>query len=125
MDSKYIAGDTGTQSEEDDEEADARRHAEDVQQRAETGRDFRATQAAPEGDESDQYDDEELDALFRRTVMGGLLSNPSTPRRRNGNGSMSVTPTSRGTPTTGGSLDARRYQREQRMREQAGWGDLR
>jgi DNA polymerase zeta len=126
VDSKYIAGDTGAApDEEEEEEAALRRHTEDVQQRADAGRDFRATQAAPKGEESDhEYDDEELDALFRKTVTGGFESRPSTPRRRDG-GATSHTPTTQGTGSSGGSVDARRYQREKRIRELAGWGDLR
>lgn len=127
VDSKYIAGDTGNQPDEDEEEqAEVRRHAEDVQQRADAGRDFRATQAPPAGNDSEnEYGDEELDALFRKTVTGGLGSTPSTPRRRQGTEGMSVTPTTRGSDVSGGSLEARRDQRDRRMRELAGWGDLR
>jgi DNA polymerase zeta len=124
VDAKYIAGDTGLGQDDDDEEEGQRRHAEAVQQRAEVGRDYRATQAPPVGKEESEYeyDDAELEALFKKTVTGGL-SAPSTPRRR-AEGGVSVTPTTTGSSGSG-SVDARRWQRDRRMREQAGWGDLR
>lgn len=115
---------------EDDGDAGERRHAEDARQRAQEGINFRATQA-PHGDASDnEYDDADLDELFRQTVMPGV----STPRK----GRDAYTPTSNGswrtgprsgasaTPTSvGRELQARRAEREERMRREAGLGDLR
>lgn len=118
-----ISKDNGYQSDNEEENIGAMHHAEEAKRRADEGRNFRATQAA-KGDESDEYNDDELDALFNRTIVSGNGSLPTTPRKRWQNGS--ATP---GTPTTGatltGGLSARRDQRAQRMREQAGWGNLR
>lgn len=130
VDQKYIAGDSGdgAADEEEAEEAAIRRHAEEMQHRADAGKEFRATQASGAGDDTnEELDDVKLDALFQRTVLGGYGSAPSTPRRRQPNGGGSVAATSRGTVSSGGTsgMDARRYQRNQRMMEQAGLGDLR
>jgi DNA polymerase zeta len=107
----------------DEEELHRAIHEKDLKHHAEEGAKFRATQAAPQrNDESDEYDDEDIDEIFRRTVFGGM----GTPGSYTG----TRTPTRRGTmtPTTGsrsGGLDSRRVAREQRMREQAGFVDLR
>lgn len=98
---------------EDDYDMGQQAHQADTHRRAQESAQFRATQAPR--DESD-YDDDELDELFRQTVTAGLV----TPRK-NRNGT-SLTPTSAG---SSGSLTTRRYQRDQRLREQAGLGDLR
>jgi DNA polymerase zeta len=129
-----IARDTGRGEDADDDyddgDAAERRHAEDARQRAQAGINFRATQG-PQRETSDaEYDDAELDELFRQTVMPGL----STPRK----GREAYTPTSNGssrtdarsgasvTPTSmGRQLQARRADREERMRREAGLGDLR
>jgi len=108
--------------EEDEEEIRMQQHEQDARQRAEDGKRFRATQATQRQDESDdEYGDDELDELFRRTVMGGY-SNQTTPRKDRG----STTPTtgSRSGMSSGG-MEARRRQREARLMEQAGLGDLR
>lgn len=112
-------GDIDTEEIDEDEIAQ-RQHERDARQHAEEGARFRATQAPANhgGDESDEYNDEELDELFRRTVMGGWSSNQSTPKKD----STSRTPTS-GMST--GGLEGRRQRREARMMEQAGLGDLR
>ncbi|WVR05162.1 hypothetical protein IAU60_002174 [Kwoniella sp. DSM 27419] len=106
----------------DEETEDAKRHAQDARQHAEEGQKFRATQMPSKRDEdsgSDIYDDEELDELFRQTVAAGFGSAQSTPRKNRNQGS--VTPSSVG--RTGG-MDTRRFNRNQRMMEQAGLGDL-
>jgi hypothetical protein len=108
---------------EDDVDAGRQRHAEDARQHAADSVRLRATQAPAGGDESEEFDDAELDDLFRNTVLGGFYSPRGTPRRDRANGSATVTPTTAG--TSGGPLDERRARREQRLREQAGLGDLR
>lgn len=108
---------------EDDVDAGRQRHEEDARQHAADSVRLRATQAPAGGDESEEYDDEELDDLFRNTVLGGFYSPRGTPRRNGANGSATVTPTTAG--TSGVDLDERRAKREQRLREQAGLGDLR
>lgn len=105
----------------DEDELAIMQHERDARQHAEEGVRFRATQAPAKDDESDEYDDEELDELFRRTVMGGW-SNQTTPRKRGG--SMTPTTGSRSGMSSGG-LEARRQRREARLMEQAGLGDLR
>jgi DNA polymerase zeta len=94
------------------QEQDAQKHAEESAR-------FRATQVhRQEEDERSEYDDEEIDELFRQTIAGGY----TTPTK-NQRGSSSVTPTSMG--SSGASLALRRARRDQRLREQAGLGDLR
>jgi len=105
----------------DEDELAMRQHELDARQHAEEGVRYRATQAPSKDDESDEYDDEELDELFRRTVMGGW-SNQTTPRKRTG--SMTPTTGSRSGMSSGG-MEARRQRREARLMEQAGLGDLR
>lgn len=97
----------------DDEDPNQRAHNADAHRRAEESAMYRATQAPR--DES-EYDDDELDELFRKTVTAGL----STPRKdRTG---FSVTPTTGGSSASPAS---RRFRRDERLREQAGLGDLR
>jgi DNA polymerase zeta len=104
---------------EDDDDPDRDQHLreEDAQKHADESARVRATQVQRrEEDERSEYDDEELDELFRQTVNGGF----TTPTKTRG--SSSVTPTSIG---SGSTLASRRARRDQRMREQAGLGDLR
>jgi DNA polymerase zeta len=103
-------GDDDPDREQQFREQDAEKHA------VESAR-VRATQVQrKQADERSEYDDEEIDELFRQTVNGGF----STPTK--GRNSHSVTPTSIG---SGSTLASRRARRDQRMREQAGLGDLR
>ncbi len=118
VNSRVIHRDVINEDDNDDEEVERQRHAEDAKHLAEEGQRYRATQAPVRGDETDEYDDEEIDELFRRTVAGGLSSGQTTPRRRGMNGS--VTPSG-----SSGAMESRRWRRDQRMREQAGLGDLR
>jgi hypothetical protein len=105
------------QGDEDDPERDQQLQEEDAQKHANESARVRATQVQrKEEDERSEYDDEEIDELFRQTVNGGF----STPTK--GRNSTSVTPTSVG---SGSTLASRRAKRDQRMREQAGLGDLR
>ena len=123
IDSREVECDVLNEDDLDDEELERQRHADDAKHHAEEGQRFRATQAPTRnGDETDEFDDNDLDELFRRTVAGGLSSGHSTPRRRGLNGSS--TPS---TLTSGSSwaMESRRGQRDRRMREQAGLGDLR
>jgi DNA polymerase zeta len=108
--------------EDDEEEMAMQQHERDARQRAEDGKRFRATQASQRKQESDdEYGDDELDELFRRTVMGGW-SNQTTPRKDRS--SMTPTTGSRSGMSSGG-IDNRRRSREMRLIEQAGFGDLR
>jgi len=119
MISRYALEDV---DEEDEEELAIQQHERDARQRAEDGRRYRATQASQRKQESDdEYGDEELDDLFRKTVMGGW-SNQTTPRKDRG--FMSPTTGSRSGMSSGG-LESRRQRREARLMEQAGFGDLR
>ena len=123
VNSHVIQRDVINEDDIDEEEVDRQRHLDDAKHLAEEGQKFRATQAAPLGaEESDEYDDEEIDELFRRTVVGGSTSGSTTPRRRGV--SVSTTPSS-ATSRSGGSIEYRRARRDQRLREQAGLGDLR
>ncbi|WVQ70034.1 uncharacterized protein L199_008258 [Kwoniella botswanensis] len=117
----------------DEENDNAKRHAEDVKHHAEEGLKFRATQmprrvAKEENkDDDEMYDDEELDELFRQTVAAGFGSNQSTPRKNRFQAG-SVTPSSRastsGSYQSSGGMYDRRVERQRRMMEQAGLGDL-
>jgi len=101
----------------DDPDLDQQLHEQDALKHANEGARVRATQVQrKEADERSEYDDEEIDELFRQTVNGGFV----TPTK--GRSSASVTPTSMGSNST---LASRRAKRDQRMREQAGLGDLR
>jgi hypothetical protein len=101
----------------DDPDRDQQLHEQDAQKHANESARVRATQVQrKEEDERSEYDDEEIDELFRQTVNGGF----TTPTK--GRCSPSVTPTSIG---SGSTLASRRARRDQRMREQAGLGDLR
>ena len=123
VNSRIIQRDVVNEDEVDPEELEQQRHNKDAKHHAEEGQKFRATQAqARDGDMTDEYEDEEIDELFRRTVTGGLASGSTTPRKRGVNGS--VTP-STVTSRSGASVENRRWMREQRMREEAGLGDLR
>lgn len=102
----------------DEEEAAQEQHQRDARQHAEEGVKFRATQM-PRANDSDEYDDEELDELFRRTVAGGW-SNQTTPRKRGTFGSVTPTTGSRSNLSSGGT-----DRRERMIRERAGLGDLR
>lgn len=117
----YIQRNTGPMQEDgdeaDDPDRDQQLHEQDAQKHADESARVRATQVQrKEEDERSEYDDEEIDELFRQTVNGGF----STPTK--GRSSASVTPTSVG---SGSTLTSRRARRDQRMREQAGLGDLR
>lgn len=107
---------------EEDMDQDMRAHERDAKQHAEEGVKFRATQA-PASDAidgfSDDFDDAELDELFRRTVAGGW-SNQTTPKKQQGG---LMTPTT-GSRTGRSALDSK-LRRDQVLREQAGLGDLR
>lgn len=112
----------GEEDEGDDDDPDRfrRLHEQDAAKHAEESARFRATQVPKrDQDEMSEYDDEELDELFRQTVTGGF----STPTKNRAWNSNNGTPTSVG--TSGSSLGSRRAQRDQRLREQAGLGDLR
>jgi len=101
----------------DDPDRDQQLHEQDAQKHANESARVRATQVQrKEEDERSEYDDEEIDELFRQTVNGGFV----TPTK--GRSSASATPTSIGSNST---LASRRAKRDQRMREQAGLGDLR
>lgn len=105
--------------EDDDPDRFQRLHEQGAAKHAEESARFRATQVPKrDQEEMSEYDDEELDELFRQTVNGGF----STPTKNRTKGSTSVTPTTVG---SSGSLTARRERRDQRLREQAGLGDLR
>lgn len=124
-----IARPVEAMDEDDEEEAFRALHAADARQHAEEAVRIRATQAPTKGDSSGDegdFDDDELDQIFRDTVLGGYGSGPSTPHSRRGNGT--ATPTTRGSATSvsGGGIgsEARRGQRERMMRERAGLGDL-
>jgi hypothetical protein len=105
------------EGDDDDPDRDQQLHEQDAQKHANESARVRATQLQrKEEDERSEYDDEEIDELFRQTVNGGF----STPTK--GRASPSVTPTSIG---SGSTLASRRARRDQRMREQAGLGDLR
>jgi len=105
------------EGDDDDPDRDQQLHEQDAQKHANESARVRATQVQrKEEDERSEYDDEEIDELFRQTVNGGF----TTPTK--GRSSPSVTPTSIG---SGSTLASRRARRDQRMREQAGLGDLR
>lgn len=111
-------GPVAEDEEDDDPDRFRRLHEQDAAKHAEESARFRATQVPKrDQEEMSEYDDEELDELFRQTVTGGFV----TPTKDRANGSASVTPTSVGS----GSLASRRTRRDQRLREQAGLGDLR
>lgn len=116
----YIQRDTKPAQEDDgddDPDRDQQLQEQDAQKHANESARVRATQVQrKEEDERSEYDDEEIDELFRQTVNGGF----STPTK--GRSSPSVTPTSVG---SGSTLASRKARRDQRMREQAGLGDLR
>jgi len=117
----YIQRNTETvirdDDDEDDPDCDQQLREEDAQKHAEESARVRATQVQrKEEEERSEYDDEEIDELFRQTVNGGF----TTPTKNRG--SVNVTPTSIG---SGSTLASRRARRDQRMREQAGLGDLR
>ena len=106
--------------EEDDPDRFQKLHEQDAAKHAEESARFRATQAPKhEAEEMSEYGDEELDELFRQAVTGGL----STPTKNRSRGGTSMTPTS--VETSGSSLASRRARRDQRLRQQAGLGDLR
>jgi hypothetical protein len=105
------------EGDDEDPDRDQQLLEQDAQQHAKESARVRATQVQrKEEDERSEYDDEEIDELFRQTVNGGF----STPTKSRN--SPSVTPTSVG---SGSTLASRRARRDQRMREQAGLGDLR
>ncbi|WRT67197.1 uncharacterized protein IL334_004163 [Kwoniella shivajii] len=117
----------------DEENDNAKRHAENVRHHVEEGQKFRATQMPKkqqidedgEEDSDAMYDDDEIDELFRQTVAAGFGSNQSTPRKNRFNIG-SVTPSSRASSASGnsGGMYTRRIERQKRMMEQAGLGDL-
>jgi DNA polymerase zeta len=105
------------EGDDDDPDRDQQLHEQDAQQHAKESARVRATQVQrKEEDERSEYDDEEIDELFRQTVNVGF----TTPTK--GRSSPSITPTSIG---SGSTLASRKARRDQRMREQAGLGDLR
>jgi DNA polymerase zeta len=107
----------------DEEELAMQQHERDARQRAEEGVRFRATQMPSKADDSDEYDDDELDELFRRTVAGGW-STQTTPKKRTGAASAVSTSATASSRNTVGS-EARRERHALRVREEAGLGDLR
>jgi len=120
----YIQRNAGPAQDEGDEGDDDpdrfhQLNQQDAQNHAQETARIRATQIQrKEEDERSEYDDEEIDELFRQTVNGGF----TTPKKARSNASPSGTPTSIG---SGSPLASRRVRRDQRMREQAGLGDLR
>ena len=103
----------------DEEDPGREQHRRDARQLAEQGAQFRATQAVTH-DDDDEFDDDELDELFRQTVAGGW-SAASTPRRSRMNQSVTPTTVSR----SGGSAASERTRRDKQWREAAGLADLR
>ena len=109
----------------DEEELNQQLHERDARQHAEEGARLRATQGSSKHDGlSDEYDDAELDELFRRTVVPGWRSNQTTPRKRGINGSMTPTTGSRTAASGSGGPMSRGTTRDRRMREMAGLADL-
>lgn len=111
---------TAEDEEDDDPDRFRKLHEQDAAKHSEESARFRATQVPKrDAEEMSEYDDEELDELFRQTVAAGL----STPRRDRSRGAFSLTPTS--VVTSGSTMASRRARRDQRLRQQAGLGDLR
>lgn len=109
----------GEEEEEDDHDRFRKLHEQDAAKHAEESARFRATQVPKrDQEEMSEYDDEELDELFRQTVPGGFM----TPRKDRSRGSYSRTPTSVGSSR---SYTSRTIRRDQQLRQQAGLGDLR
>nr|XP_018263770.1 DNA polymerase zeta subunit [Kwoniella dejecticola CBS 10117]OBR85928.1 DNA polymerase zeta subunit [Kwoniella dejecticola CBS 10117] len=120
----------------DDEGDNAKRHAEE-------GAKFRATQMPRKEDKAeikeeaenededgeealfDDIDDEDITELIRQNFPGGTGSGQSTPRRTRF-GSVPFTPSTRSSATglSSGDMSERRAERQRRMMEQAGLGDL-
>lgn len=101
-----------SQHEEEDSDPELRAHEQAARFHAKEGERFRATQHV----KADDFDDDDLDQLFRETVKGD-----ETPQR-----SRVATPSSRGSTEVGtASVGARRAQQYRRVAEQAGFGDLR
>lgn len=98
--------------EDDEEDMELRQHEEAAKFHAKEGERFRATQQV----KAEEFDENDLDQLFRETVKGD-----ETPQR-----SRLATPTSRGSTEVGtASTGTRREKRYRRLAEQAGFGDLR
>nr|XP_019013605.1 uncharacterized protein I206_01675 [Kwoniella pini CBS 10737]OCF52386.1 hypothetical protein I206_01675 [Kwoniella pini CBS 10737] len=112
----------------DDEDDNVKKHAEE-------GAKFRATQmpkkvAFEEGDGDDDealfddIDDEDITELLRQNFPAGG-SNQSTPKKnRFANGSITSSTRSSATGSSSGDFSGRRTDRQKRMMEQAGLGDL-
>ncbi|WVQ71759.1 hypothetical protein IAR50_001300 [Cryptococcus sp. DSM 104548] len=86
---------------------------------------IRATQMPASHADGDDYDDEEMDDIFRQTVAAGLGvgSVPTTPSKVNGDRWAGWTPTKgSGHSTTG--VETRKRKREQAVLDDAGLGDL-
>ena len=123
VNSRLIQRHVPAEDEVDDEELEQQRHAADARHHAEEGQKYRATQTSKQdADDTDEYGDDELDELFQRTVAGGWKSSNTTPTRRGANEAFTPS-TSASTPE--GSVGWRRSMRDQRLREEAGLGDLR
>ncbi|OXG52812.1 DNA polymerase zeta subunit [Cryptococcus neoformans] len=124
---QYYVGEDEGDIDEDKQAERARAHAQETDK-------IRATQMATEMEgHYDEYDDKELEELFRQTVAAGLgvQSEPTTPHKpkgkdQEGNGRWSGwTPTSKGSSTSSvGTFESRKRKRNQRLLEEAGLGDL-
>ncbi|EAL22753.1 hypothetical protein CNBB2010 [Cryptococcus deneoformans B-3501A] len=119
---------------EDEGDIDEYKQAEGARVHAQETDKIRATQMASEMEgHYDEYDDKELEELFRQTVAAGLgvQSVPTTPHRpkdqdQEGNSRWSGwTPTSKGSSKSSvGTFESRKRKRNQRLLEDAGLGDL-
>ncbi|KIR32771.1 DNA polymerase zeta subunit [Cryptococcus deuterogattii MMRL2647] len=119
---------------EDEDDIDEYKQAEGARVHAQETDKIRATQIPTEMEgRSDEYDDKELEELFRQTVAAGLgiQSVPTTPHKPKGkdqdeDGRWSGwTPTSKGSrKSTVGTFESRKRKRNQRLLEEAGLGDL-
>lgn len=120
---------------EDEDDIDEYKQAEGARVHAQETDKIRATQMASEMEgHYDEYDDKELEELFRQTVAAGLgvQSVPTTPHKpkdqdQEGNSRWSGwTPTSKGSSKSSvGTFESRKRKRNQRLLEDAGLGDLR
>lgn len=119
----------------DEDDIDEYKQTEGARVHAQETDKIRATQIPTEMEgRSDEYDDKELEELFRQTVAAGLgiQSVPTTPHKPKGkdqdeDGRWSGwTPTSKGSrKSTVGTFESRKRKRNQRLLEEAGLGDLR
>ena len=109
----------------DDEELEQMMHQRDAKQHAQESAKIHATQQmAASQDSTEQFDDEELDELFKKHVASDWVG-WETPTKSALNGLFSPSTGSRtALSSSGGGLDSRRAMRDRRMRELAGLGDL-